>query len=728
MTHTLKRLTVVIVCGLATPSVGASLLENTSPLRWSGMDGVERLTDGAVALEGDAWNSSKAVTFASNGEVTFDLGRAVVIRALALQGDNNDDYVVSTSLDGAQFSERWRAGPVDGAGLRRRFATGIAINARYLKLTAEGGDGRYSIAELEVFDDVKATGSALRRPVWLPSHPVEVRWSWLAAGVAVILLVAGARANLVLRRAAPVLTLLAFAYVFSKTDFAALETAQLNFLRAVVALMAACAIGRLLLFEHAHPADNVTVNAVLWVTAGLAVFCFLNVGRPQFFDVGKHQPTFLHHYDMRTYFPIARDFQQLRFDGVYAASVAAVAEEAGGLISLGGVQYRDLRTHEMTTVAASTAHIDQVRSRFSQSQWQRARADFRYFREAMGDGAFLGSMQDHGGNATPVWFVGARLLMGGFEASDASLWLGVLVDLALLLLAFVGLWFAYGLRTALVAATLFGACDFYMFGTNWFGAALRHDWLALWALSLAALKRKHFAVGGALLAWSALIRAFPALAFVTLSMPMLASSVSQIRSRTKPFSFALWREGNRQWIQLVSGALLGGGVLLLLSVAMFGFDAWPEWFRKVSLLNGSNHVNNLAVKTWVTTSQSGWLLVVFFVVVAVFAAIRLASLDEAAAFGAVLLPVVFNPANYYLHSVFILAVAGASSGNGQQKPRALLWLILLAMCVGSFFTSQTGDIGTHFREDTFVLLIALGALLFVRMLSNAPRRAVALDA
>jgi len=46
----------------------------------------------------------------------------------------------------------------------------------------------------------------------------------------------------------------------------------------------------------------------------------LNFGRPQFFDAGRGAPTYLHHYDMRAYFPIAKYFPECGSDGVYAAS------------------------------------------------------------------------------------------------------------------------------------------------------------------------------------------------------------------------------------------------------------------------------------------------------------------------------------------------------------------------------------------------------------------------
>src|SRR5205807_483765 len=125
--------------------------------------------------------------------------------------------------------------------------------------------------------------------------------------------------------------------------------------------------------------------------------CFGNLGHPQFFDAGKGQPTWLHHYDLRTYYPIAKYFKELRFDGVYAASALTVAEDRGGLDKIGTTGMRDLRTHEVTDINRQTDLIREVRSRFTEERWAEFRTDAAYFRKGMGDGGWLGSMGDHGG-------------------------------------------------------------------------------------------------------------------------------------------------------------------------------------------------------------------------------------------------------------------------------------------------------------------------------------------
>ncbi len=656
-----------------------------------------RLTDGVIAFEGDDWLAEAALELRS--PVEWDLGEDRALTGGAIQADHNDTYVISVSSDGQTWRDAFYADPVGDPGLRTRHFRGAHTSARYVRLRGEHGDGRFSVSEVELFDDPSgsSSGSVLLRTKWLPDHPLDRRWLAFAALMLVALVVA--RLKPAVGRVAIALVLASSGVLLWQTLSVGQTLERISWIRAVVAGLAMATV---LLEPRARSRWFVAVLGFCGVTG---VLCFLNLGRAQFRDDGKNAPTFLHHYDMRTYFPIAKYFHELRFDGVYAASVAVVAEDRGGLDAMAGQPLRNLRDHEIRTTGESRAYIEEVRGRFSPERWAQFKTDMQYFRAAMGDGGFLGSMNDHGGNATPVWFLAARLLFGSLPASDFSLWLGVLADAALMLFAFAALWWAYGPRTAFIAMTAFGAVDFYMFGTNWFGAALRHDWMALWCLGVAMVKKDRFVFAGAFLVWAALIRAFPALAFVTLASPLLWPVL-----RRQPVN---WRA--------IKGLALGAGgfgaLLFVSSSLAFGFDAWPEWLHKVALLNASGHVNNIAIKTYVVSEQGPWLILCVIVLGLTLTALRNASLDEAAAFGTALIGVVFNPANYYLHCLFILAVLG---GEREHRRSGLIpWLALLGMCVGCYFTTLTTSLDTHFRRETWVMVSALSVMLVYQLIRSA---------
>ena len=91
---------------------------------------------------------------------------------------------------------------------------------------------------------------------------------------------------------------------------------------------------------------------LLLLLSVLSVGAFYNLGKAQFFDHQLKSSSLVHHYDMRVYFPAAKYFEELKYDGVYLGSVASYAEEHSGLESkeLRRTSLRDLRDHKLVMV------------------------------------------------------------------------------------------------------------------------------------------------------------------------------------------------------------------------------------------------------------------------------------------------------------------------------------------------------------------------------------------
>lgn len=712
------RVLLLAVFLAATAASAQNLLRNRPPMRADGVPGPQRLTDGQTPIDGDPWDGPSAAVIPAGVAVEWDLGQLAHVSGAAIQADNNDDYLLSVSDDGVTWRELWKFGAVEGGGLRTRQVLELNSQARFIRLTTAFGDARYSVSELEVFEN-GAADSMLLRARWVPRRTLDQSFlSWLA-GMAVLLALASRRLGGV-----PLLVLagigLGSTYwlMFETTPADPQKLLSLPWLRAAVALLAIIAVVRERLWRGSWPAHPAFTVGAMGVAGAMAVWTFLNLGTPQFHDAGQGRPTWLHHYDMRTYYPIAKYFPELRFDGVYAASVVAVAEGQGRPLEQFDAQaIRDLRTHELKTVASSKEHLLAVRSRFSPERWALFQEDMNYFRRAMSDGGFLGSMNDHGGNATPVWFLAARALFASAPASDATLWRGVIADLALLALAFTLIGWAWGPRTAFLALTVFGAMDFYQFGSNWFGATLRHDWLSFWAIGLALLHKRKFALAGAAFAWSAWIRAFPALTFVTLSFPVLYVGTKLLLQKEKQRAI----DAVKPLLRVVMGVGIASVVLVGLSIVVFGADAWTEWLRKVQTLDRDNHLNNISFRTYISVDRQVWLATMGVSLVALFVVLRRASLERAAAWGVALVPLVFNPANYYLHSAFLLVTLAAERAGQVSLRGALVWIAVLAMCVFSYVTNIPTDIGIHFRQDTWVCFATLLALFVLEV--GRPREA-----
>ena len=698
-----------LIAGTSLTAHAQNVLSLRPPMRADGVLRADRLTDLQAPSDGDGWDGPSAVIIPPGAGVEWDLGAPTPMSGAALQADNNDDYVLAISDDGLTWRELVHFGGIEGGGLRTRSKLDLAATARFVRLSAGGGDTRFSVSEVEIFSS-GTSGSALLRAKWVPRRPLEQTFLAWVVGMAALLLLSSRRLPKVALGVLAALGLGVTAWlVFEETAQDPGALASLPWIRATVALVAMAAVVRERLFRANWPAHGGLVVGTLCLTAALSTWCFLNLGTPQFHDVSAGRGTWLHHYDMRTYYPIAKYFPELRFDGVYAASVLAMAE-GRDLDSFDAQPIRDLRTHVMNTVRDEKAHLLEVRARFSPERWALFLEDMAYFRRAMGDGGFSGSMNDHGGNATPVWFLSARALFASAPASDATLWRGVGADVLLLALAFLALGWAWGPRTALLAMTVFGAMDFYQFGSNWFGATLRHDWLSLWAMGLALLKKQKLELAGAAFAWSAWIRAFPALTFVTLSLPVLWVGGKLLLQRQR----ARAMEVLEPLLRVVLGVVIASVVLVGLSIFVFGADSWTEWLHKVQTLDRDNHLNNISFRTYVNTQKRAWFAACGLSLLGLLLVLRRASLVRAAAWGVALVPIVFNPANYYLHAAFLLVVLAGeerpSTGPTTTLRGALVWLTLLAMCFASYFANVGVDTGTHFALETAILFVVLGVL------------------
>jgi ABC-type proline/glycine betaine transport system permease subunit len=722
-------------CHAAPPPPGpdqVNWLAGRAPVHSDDVTRAERISDGTLAPLGEVWNSGLAAVLRSaQAFITIDLGEPRSIGAALLQGDNNDHYLLSGSLDGNVFTPLWDAPAVRGSGLRLRQTDALTGRVRYLRLTAGGGDGAYSVSELQVF--------AKAPPVW-PEPPGAhgagessplARWILLfGIGCALFLLVgcqgSAARATvaaiLPIAAAGMLLAQLSGPHEFLDRD--------VSLLRAIVAAVGLLAVARpfIRLGRGAERGaiDGRRVTAMLALLAVAAVACFFNLGRAQFWDAKERHPSYVHNYDMRVYFPVAKYFHELKYDGLYLASVAAYIDNSPGqsVQTLADVELRDLRTHRMLRVRDVAGEIDAVRQRFSPERWADFRRDMQYFHETMGRDYFS-TLVDHGGNATPVWLTVAHFIFGRAHASNATLLTTALLDPLLLLIFAVVIGRTFGARTAFVCLIVFGATDYYMFGTNWAGSTLRNDWMIAIGLGVAAFKRERWMLGGALLAYAGLVRAFPALAVIGLAIPPVWWVIDHRRNEKHWPSLAVFARAHQGPLRALAGAAICVVVFVAVSSAVLSPSAWIAWAKKAAVLSSGYHVNHLSLRslaaadleTWETVdvwTQSGPRVLFFGAAAVVFIALTLRALrgrspEQSALIALLLIPIVFYPANYYFHFVFLLPLLARTEGANPRDAR--LWALLLAMCAAEYPAALADSLAAHFVAESFVLLVTFFALV-----------------
>ncbi|HEX7598390.1 MAG TPA: discoidin domain-containing protein [Polyangia bacterium] len=434
-----------------------SLLAGKLPVRSSGVKNPVRLTDGLYSNEGDEWLTDVTSRFASaRSFVDYDLGSEQPIRCALTQADNNDVYVLSGSLDEVNWTPLWRVGAENGAGMRLR-NNKMEARARYVRFSATGGDALYSVSEIALYAECPS--------IW-PPELVRTRGITVADTVNTKVAFFGIFAAfflLVHRRKAGRLHYLLVLPAVAAGWMLAAELAKLYpffdqepALRVLLAaLTGLVALKETFFKEDAAPHRKVAL-ATLVFCAVAAFATYTHFGAPQFFDDAKGRRTLVHTWDMRQYFPTAKYFRELRFDGLYLASLAAFADDHPGFAPdrLAQVRLRDLRDNLIRMGSDLAGELPKVRARFSPERWEEFRRDMRYFADTMGEADYLGSMQDHGGDATPAWILPAYLLFSHLPASEATLTATALIDPLLILLLFFVVARTFGLRVMLYLAVL----------------------------------------------------------------------------------------------------------------------------------------------------------------------------------------------------------------------------------------------------------------------------------
>ncbi|HEY3494430.1 MAG TPA: glycosyltransferase 87 family protein [Polyangiaceae bacterium] len=711
----------------------ANLLFGKEPIRAGDARRLERLTDGERAREGDSWKSLVTKPFRGrNSDVVYDLGADLPIRAAWLQGDHNDSYELQISGDGKSFSKLWVAEPQRSSGLRTRSTRALDAHGRYLRLQPLDGDGLFGVSELQVFSTVPDPFPPQAEEVRARSLDGAFRDSTTLLGLALLpplLLVHRGSSRGMIALSLGVVAVALYQCGRAYFECLPVDPREVSLVRGMLGAVAACAVARELFAPRRYPAHRPIVLGTLGLTGVLGVLAFYNLGQPQFYSDERDEWTFAHYLDLRQYYTTAKYFDPIGYRGTYEADIAAYLEDRPEQEQeIQQIRMRDLHSLRMSTPAKQRERIAAMKQRFSPEEWQALKSDVRWFREAMGEAHWLEMLIDFGGNATPVWMTIAHFVFRAVPPSDSGFTLLGLLDPLLLAGMFFAVFRCYGPRTTLVAMTVFGANDFIMYGTNWGGAMLRHDWLAYLGFAACALRRERFALGGALLGLATMIRVFPALALLGAALPAVIRLFEHVQETRKLPSLRELVARERDTARLIAGAAVAMLVAFLVSIAVLSPEAWPECLKKVAEMNADPHPASLSLRSLIAGSSGNqgsvlrarqplFIAACTLYVGLVVLAARKRRIDQAALLGMVLVPILLYPANYYLHFVFLLPLLATENRPATRRavPVALseggVWLTLLVMCAVQYFTVLTEDMVLHFYLETVVMCATLLVLL-----------------
>ena len=641
-----------------------------------------RATDGRVAPEGAAWDSPPAVVLdGGDAAITWDLGAVREVRALLLQGDANDRYTLSGSLDGQELVPLGEfAALADVSGLRTRteiLPSPAAV--RFLRLESPEGDGFASVAEMAAFCE-------LPRP-WPPVLAVELapipepdlfthwndltsRWWELAlALLGLALLVVDARRER----------------------------------------------------KEGEPPRRSWRRRLFGVAAVVASLTYFNFG-------AFHFGNFVHTWDTLHYYLGAKYFRELSYDRLYDCIAIADAAEPRLTQRVEHRKITNLRTNVLESTAEILAHPERCTDHFSHERWRQFSADVAFFRNRETPQRWEEISTDHGFNATPVWLIAGSGLANLGPASETRILALTLLDPVYFLAMVAVIGWAFGMRSLAVALLVFAT--FFPSRFFWTGGAfLRWDWLFYTAASVACLKKGRPWLGGLALGYAAMLRIFPGLLAAgpaAAVIALLASDGLRAGLRRPEVGAAL---------RFLGGAALAAALLV---PASFGAAGGPGAYRAF-LANTRKHqatplTNHMGLRTvmayrpaetgrrLITTDTDPWLrwkearltawqqarpLAVLLAAAALFLLGRAASRHPApwiaAALGTLWIPFAVELTSYYYAFIAV---------------PALLWLekraagiALLALAAFSQWVSLGPFPGMPAWRDEQYTLISLATLL-----------------
>ncbi|MFO0590394.1 MAG: hypothetical protein U0441_22820 [Polyangiaceae bacterium] len=236
--------------------------------------------------------------------------------------------------------------------------------------------------------------------------------------------------------------------------------------------------------------------AVLTVAAATGVYAYR--AQPELGFVGD--------WDIYHHYLGAKYADELGYDRLYGATIAADADGARLFTTLPRV--RDIRTQGYLSVAEILAHRSDYTSRFTDARWKDFCRDLAFFQGRVRKTDWPGMLADRGYHPTPAWDRLAGLLASHVPLESTwGLRALTLPDEIFFLVACVAIARAYGLSTLCLFLIAWGANPLHM--TPLKGAFGRIDWLAALLGSMAAYRRRRYALSGACLGWATMTRVFP---------------------------------------------------------------------------------------------------------------------------------------------------------------------------------------------------------------------------
>jgi hypothetical protein len=317
-----------------------------------------------------------------------------------------------------------------------------------------------------------------------------------------------------------------------------------------------------------------------------------------FFNPNVRYDQYYHRHEYFHYYLGSKYSDALGYTRLYECT--AVAEiELGRGAQVKAREIRDLRVNLIKQVADTivVSNPDDCKKRFSPAHWEDFKKDVDWFYRMMAGSYWEGGQKDHGYNPPPVWTMTGKFFGSFGHADDKFFKILSSLDILFHIGTVLMLGWAFGWRVMTIATVFWGAnspANFYWTG----GAFMRQDWLFFLVASVCLARKKHFALAGAALTWSALLRVFPVIVFAGPGLIIALQLVKHFKRRRDAAS------GDKRakrllgdWLlpeqrRFVGGCIVAAGVLIPASMVVAGPDSYVDFVKHTLTVHKNTPLTN----------------------------------------------------------------------------------------------------------------------------------------
>ena len=313
-------------------------------------------------------------------------------------------------------------------------------------------------------------------------------------------------------------------------------------------------------FFERTPRHRRVFDRLFGLLALLSVLAFFNFGT---FRHGS----FIHTHEIYHFFFGSKYLSELRYDGLYVATIAASDEGLARRVR--PPKIRDPMTFEEHSLTWARAKGPEVKARFSEARWTEFKRDLDVFVRDLHFNA-NGPMNDHGNTGSPSWAAAARAFTETVPFNRATAHVLAHLDMVLLALLFFLVWRTFGFRTMAITVCV-GMLAPRVY--DWLGGSiLRMDWICALGASICLWARGRPKTGGLLLGYAVTSKLFVGLLVLPVGLGFVWRA---LRGRRGDPNHA-----HNAWY--VAMAVVGLIVSIALGAMVFGgIDIWIDYVKRI---------------------------------------------------------------------------------------------------------------------------------------------------